>query len=73
MRGKQNIREKNMCVGKKKGKERKNERASHALSDSQCSDGRKSISRELKLVYSTRTTNMCQKQKEIRFSSILIL
>ena len=32
-------------------------------SDSQCFDGRKSLVRELKLVYSMKATNRCQKQK----------
>ena len=61
--------EKNKRVGKKirawerrrKGKERKKERAGHALFNSRCSDGRKSIGRELNLVDSTRATSWCQK------------
>ena len=55
----------NLWDGRKKGKERKRERADHALPDFQCSEGQKSICRELKLVYSTRATSRCQKQKEV--------
>ena len=58
--------------GKKKGKERKRERAGRALSDFWCSDGRKSIGQELKLVYSTRAMSRCQKQKEVGFSPTLV-
>ena len=47
---------KNPCV-EEKGKRKEND------SNSRCSDGRKSLVRELKLVYSTRATSMCQKQK----------
>ena len=65
----------------KKGKERKRERASRALSDSQCPDGQKSIGQELKLVYLPRATSRCkkqktknkkQKQKEVGFSPTLV-
>ena len=41
------------------GKEKKKEKGF----DSQCFDGRKSLVRELKLVYSTRATSRSQKQK----------
>ena len=41
-------------------------------SDSRCFDSRKSISQELKLVYSMRATSRCQKTKEVGFSSTLV-
>ena len=46
---------------KKKGKEKKKEKEKG--SDSRCFEGRKSLVLELKLVYSTRATCRCQKQK----------
>ena len=41
-------------------------------SDSRCYDGRKSLVRELKLVYSTRATSRCQKTKEVEFFPTLV-
>ena len=38
-------------------KKKEKERVGRALSDFRCSDSRKSIGRELKLVYSTRATS----------------
>ena len=40
--------------------------------DSRCSDGQKSIDRELKLVYSPRATSSCQKHKKVGFSPTLV-
>ena len=54
------------------GKEGKKGERKEKGSDSRCSDGQKSIGRELKLVYSTRTTSSCQKQKEVGFSPTLV-
>ena len=45
--------------GKEKGGKKEEEKGS----DSQCSDGRKSLVRELKLIYLTRATGRCQKPK----------
>ena len=65
-KGEENKRdEENLCV-KEKG-ERKEKG-----SDSQYSDGRKSIGQELKLVYSTRATSRCQKTKDVGFSPTLV-
>ena len=79
MRGKQKRREKkNQFVGKeekwkrKEKREERKERADCALSDFWCSDGQKSVGRELKLVYSTRATSRCQKHKEVGFSPTLV-
>ena len=58
---------KNTFVGKKEKGQRKEKG-----SDSQCSDGWKSIGQELKLVYSTRATSRCQKQEEVGFSPTLV-
>ena len=65
-------KEKKMKKGKKIRKN-KREEENRALRErkkkmendfySQCSNGRKSLLRELKLVYSTRATSRCQKQK----------
>ena len=43
-------------------------------SDSRCFNGRKSIGRELKLVYLPRATSRCKKkkQKKVRFSPTLV-
>ena len=79
MRGKQKGGEKKISSWKRKEKgkrkekrEERKERVGHALSDFRCFDYRKSIGRELKLVYSTRATSRCQKQKEVGFSPTLI-
>ena len=55
-----------------RGKEGKKEERNEKGSDSWCSDGRKLLVQELKLVYSTRTTSRFQKQKEIEFSHTLV-
>ena len=57
-----------VVIGEKKGKRK----VGRALFGSQCSDGRKSIGRELKLFYSPRATSRCQKQKEVGFSPTLV-
>ena len=62
---KQKRGEKNSCV-EKKGERKENG------SDSRCSNSQKSIGRELKLVYSTKATSRCQKQKGVRFSPTLV-
>ena len=54
--------------GKKKGEEenrawRRKKKKEKKSSDSHCSNGWKSLVRELKLVYSMRATSRCQKQK----------
>ena len=56
-----------MCV------EEKGEIKENAF-DSRCSDGRNSLIRELKLVYSTRATSRCKKKKnkEVGFSPTLV-
>ena len=73
MRGKQKRGEKkNSCMGKGKKREKGERRAGYALSSSRCSHGRKSRSRELKLVYSPRATSRFQKHKEVVFSPTLI-
>ena len=41
-------------------------------SNSWCSDARKSIGLEFKLVYSMRTMSRCQKQKEVGFSPTMV-
>ena len=53
--------EKQDVLGKEKGKRKEKG------FDSQCSDGRKSLVRELKLVYSMRAMSRCQKIKEVGF------
>ena len=60
---KKEMRKKFVCGGERK----------ENGSDSQCSKGRKSIDRELKLVYSTRATSKCQKLKEVGFSPTFVL
>ena len=72
MREKESARGKGRKMGKERKKEERKERAGRELSDFWCFDGRKSIGRELKLVYSTRATSRCQKQKEVGFSPTLV-
>ena len=54
-----------------RGKEGKKKERKEKSFDSRCSDGQKSIGRELKLVYSSRATSRCQKH-EVRFSPTLV-
>ena len=61
-----------MKKGKEKKREGRKERVGRALSDFRCFNGRKSIGRESKLVYSTRATSRCQKQNEVGFSRTLV-
>ena len=58
-------RRKTMCGGKEK---KKKENGTNSL----CFDGRKSIVREIKLVYSMRAMSRCQKKKEVGFSPTLV-
>ena len=70
--GKEKKRKKIKENEERKGKEEKKKERRKTMhggerkkkgSNSLCSDGPKSLVRELKLVYSTRATSRCQKQK----------
>ena len=71
-RGKQKREEKKKIVCGKGKKKRGEKRVDRALSDFRCFDDRKSIGRELKLVYSTRATSRFQKHKEVGFAPTLV-
>ena len=63
-------KEKKSVLGKRKKKGER--RVGHALFGSRCSDCRKLIGRELKLVDSSRATSRCKKHKEVGFSPTLV-